>query len=131
MRGLRIVSYAMAGAALTLSVLYLGPAVLVQRSGVGPQVTLVQIIDEIEVEAIADPIGARFERRDRGGGALRRFARTDTDKAATAWMFYGLLLLLGAIFLEPPAPVLTGTISIWAAVMHWGMSRAWAEQGVR
>ena len=47
MRGLRIVSYAMAGAALTLSVLYLGPAVLVQRSGVGPQVTLVQIIDEI------------------------------------------------------------------------------------
>lgn len=129
MRGLKIVSYAMAGAALTLSVLYLGPAVLVQRSGVGPQVTLVNLIDEIVpifplLFAVAGTLILVSTLRMRGVVVAHAVA-------ATAWMFYGLLLLLGAIFLEPPAPVLTGTISIWASVMHWGMSRAWAEQGVR
>lgn len=130
MRGLRIVSYAMAGAALTIAVLYLGPSALVQRqSGVGPQVTLVQIIDDIApvfpmMFAVAGVLVLVSTLRIRGVVVAHAIA-------ATAWMFYGLLLLLGAIFLNPPAPVLTGAISIWAAVMHWGMSRAWAEQGVR
>lgn len=129
MRGLRIVSYAMAGSALTLALLYLGPAVLVRRDGIGPQTTLVQIIDEIApifplLFAVAGTLVLLSTLRTRGVVIAHAVA-------ATVWMFYGLLLLLGAIFLEPPAPVLTGAISIWAAVMHWGMSRAWAEQGVR
>ena len=129
MRGLRTVSYAMAGAALTLAVLYLGPAVLVRRDGIGPQVTLVQIIDDIAPVfplsfAVAGVLVLVSTARRSGVVVAHAIA-------ATAWMFYGLLLLLGSPFLEPPAPILTGTIAIWAAVMHWGMSRAWAEQGVR
>ncbi len=128
-RGLRIVSYAMAGAALTLAALYLGPSALVRRDGVGPQTTLVQIIDDIVpifplLFAVAGTLVLVSTLRMRGVVIAHAVA-------AAVWMFYGLLLLLGAIFLEPPAPVLTGTISIWASVMHWGMSRAWAEQGVR
>lgn len=129
MRGLRTVSYAMAGAALTLTALYLGPTTLVQRQVVGPQVTLVQIIDDIVplfplLFAVAGTLVLVSTLRTRGVVIAHAVA-------AGVWMFYGLLLLLGAIFLEPPAPVLTGAISIWASVMHFGMSRAWAEQGVR
>ena len=129
MRGLTFVSYAMAGSALTLTVLYLGPSALVRREGIGPQTTLVQVIDDIApvfplLFTIAGMLVFVSTLRTRGVVIAHAVA-------AGVWMFYGLLILLGAIFLEPPAPVLTGTISIWAAVMHWGMSRAWAEQGVR
>ena len=129
MRGLRTVSYAMAGAALTLAVLYLGPAVLVHHDGIGPQVTLVQIIDDIApvfpiLFAVAGVLVLVSTAR-RSGVVVAHAV------AAGAWMFYGLLLLLGSLFLDPPAPILTGTIAIWAAVIHWGMSRAWAEQRVR
>ena len=129
MRGLRTVSYAMAGAALTLTALYLGPTTLVQRQVVGPQVTLVQIIDDIVplfplLFAVAGTLVLVSTLRTRGVVIAHAIA-------ATAWMFYGLLLLLGSIFLEPPAPVLTGTIAIWASLMHFGMARSWAEQGVR
>ncbi|EHK86375.1 hypothetical protein [Rhodococcus pyridinivorans] len=129
MRGLKIVSGAMGCSALTLSVLYLGPPSLVRRDGIGPQSTLVQVIDDI---APIFPLLFLIA----GGLVLTSTLRTRGvviahGVAAGVWMFYGLLLLLGSIFLEPPAPVLTGTISIWAAVMHWGMSRAWADRGVR
>lgn len=129
MRGLKIVSYAMGGSALTLALLYLGPSALVRRDRVGPQATLVQIVDDIApifpaLFLMAALLVVVSTIRQRGVVIAHAVA-------AMAWMFYGLLLLLGALFLEPPAPILTGTIAIWASVMHWGMSRAWAEQGVR
>lgn len=129
MRGLKTVSFAMGGAALTLALLYLGPSTYVRHSRSGPQTTLVQIVDDIApifpalfLTAAALIIVSTIRQR---GVVIAH------SVAATAWMFYGLLLLLGSWFLEPPAPILTGTIAIWAAIMHWGMSRAWAEQGIR
>ncbi len=91
MRGLRTVSYAMAGAALTLTALYLGPTTLVQRQVVGPQVTLVQIIDDIVplfplLFAVAGTLVLVSTLRTRGGGdcARDRSDRVDVLRAAAA-----------------------------------------------
>lgn len=49
--------------------------------------------------------------------------------AVFGWMFYGSALLIGAVFSEPPMPVVTGTIAVGVAGIHFGLMQAHQDQG--
>lgn len=116
-------------AALWLASTYLGPEYLVRRPLPEGQVSLVQHIENVTpvwpwafgVVGVLLLI-ATF---------TRRCLIAVHGIAATLWMFYGLLLLTSALLSEPPAPILTGGISVWAAAMHFGCAVSWSERGFR
>lgn len=129
MKGLTVVSASMGCAALWIAGAYIGPEEWVRRPLPEGQMSLVQTVENI---APVWPFLFGF-----AGFALlwttviRRGVVATHALAATLWMFYGLLLLLSSLLSEPPAPILTGGISVWAAVMHFGCAVSWSERGFR
>lgn len=49
--------------------------------------------------------------------------------AVFGWMFYGSALLIGAVFSEPPTPVVTGAIAVGVAGIHFGLMQAHQDAG--
>ncbi|ATW59022.1 membrane protein [Gordonia phage Mahdia] len=49
--------------------------------------------------------------------------------AVFGWMFYGSALLLGSLFSEPPTSVVTGSIAVGVAGIHFGLLQAHQDAG--
>lgn len=49
--------------------------------------------------------------------------------AVFGWMFYGSALLLGSVFSEPPTSVVTGSIAVGVAGIHFGLLQAHQDAG--
>lgn len=127
--GIRIVSLTLGFLALVLCLVYSGPAEWADLVRPGPQDPLVSAINSLDwlwpsafLAAGVALIGTVLARH----GMI-----VSHGLAAGVWLAYGLAQTLWALLVEPPAPILGGIISIAAAVVHFGMARAWADQGVR
>lgn len=59
----------------------------------------------------------------------RRYVVPAHILAVFGWMFYGSALLIGAVFSEPPTPVITGAIAVGVAGIHFGLMQAHQDQG--
>lgn len=59
----------------------------------------------------------------------RRYVVPAHILAVFGWMFYGSALLIGAVFSEPPTPVVTGAIAVGVAGIHFGLMQAHQDQG--
>lgn len=59
----------------------------------------------------------------------RRYVVQAHILAVFGWMFYGSALLIGAVFSEPPTPVITGAIAAGVAGIHFGLMQAHQDAG--
>lgn len=127
MSGVRIVSLIMGLMSVLVGVTYWGPTHWVRRPLPPGQETLVVIIESIgpvwpvifTITGVLLVASALFNRYPVAAHVIGIFA----------WMFYGCAILAGAILAEPPAPIVTGLISISIAGIHFGMTRAHQEVG--
>lgn len=49
--------------------------------------------------------------------------------AVFGWMFYGSAVLIGSLLSEPPTSVVTGTIAVGVAGIHFGLLQAHQDSG--
>lgn len=129
MTGIRIVSLTLGFLALVLCLVYSGPAEwadLARPAAQDPLVTAITSLDWLWPSAFFVAGTALI------GTVLARHGMIVAHGlAAGVWLAYGTAQTLWAVFVEPPAPILGGIIATAAAVVHFGMARAWADQGVR
>lgn len=48
--------------------------------------------------------------------------------AIFGWSFYGASILIGALLSEPPTPIVTGTLSLFVAAVHFGLIQAHQDE---
>ncbi|MFE5699988.1 hypothetical protein [Rhodococcus koreensis] len=129
MLGTRLVAGACGGMQIAVGLLYLGPSQLVRRPLPPDQLSLVVYIENagpywvfgFVVTGIVLLVSSWRKRGFVVGHAAGVFV----------WAFYGLAILLGALFSVPPTPVLSGAIAIFLALVHAGLAFGCAERGYR
>ncbi|QCG77770.1 membrane protein [Gordonia phage Tarzan] len=129
MLGTRLVAGVTGCMSIVVGALYLGPSQLVRRplppdqislvvyvEGSGPWWVLMFILSGIWL------LVTSFRKR---GFLLAH------SVSVLIWGFYGAAILLGAMFSEPPTPILAGAIAAFVAVLHSALAFSCAERGYR
>lgn len=129
MTGIRIVSLTLGFLALVLCLAFSGPDRWADLARPGPQDSLVSAIGSLDWLWPAAFLAAGLALI--GTVVARRGMIVANGLAAGVWLAHGAAQTLWAMFVEPPAPVVGGLVAIAAALVHFGMARAWADQGVR
>ncbi len=63
-----------------------------------------------------------------GAVTSRRFVLGAHVVAIFGWSFYGASILIGALLSEPPTPIVTGTMSLFVAAVHFGLIQAHQDE---
>lgn len=129
MLGTRLTAGACGMMQIAVGFLYLGPSQWVRRPLPPEQVSLVVYIEQAGpwwVLLFALSGLALLVSAFRARGFVLAHAT-----GVFVWLFYGLAIMLGAIFSEPPTPVLAGTIAVFTAFVHAGLAYGSAERGYR
>lgn len=129
MLGTRLTAGACGLMQVAVGFLYLGPSQWVRRPLPPEQISLVVYIEQagpwwVLFFALSGIVLLAATVRKKGfvvGHAAGVFV----------WVFYGSAILLGAIFSEPPTPVLAGAIAVFMAFVHAGLAYGSAERGYR
>ncbi|WP_371113058.1 hypothetical protein [Rhodococcus sp. JVH1] len=114
---------------IAVGLLYLGPSQLVRRPLPPDQLSLVVYIENAGpywvIGFVLTGLALIF-------ATIKRRHFVNAHAAGVfMWAFYGLAILLGAIFSVPPTPVLSGAIAIFMALVHAGLAFGCAERGYR
>lgn len=127
MSGARIVSLIMGLVAILVGIVYWGPTEWVRRPLPPNQTSLVQVVEGFGPvwPIIFVVTGSALV----CAAVLGRYAVHAHVIGIFGWMFYGVLILLGSLQSEPPAPIVTGLIGIGVAAIHFGMTRVHQEVG--
>ncbi|MBP2208152.1 lipopolysaccharide export LptBFGC system permease protein LptF [Rhodococcus percolatus] len=129
MLGTRLVAASLGAGQVAVGLLYLGPSQLVRRQLPPDQLSLVVYVENAGPYWVLGFILS-------GIVLLTASARSRGFVVAHGlgvfiWSFYGLAVLLGALFSVPPTPVLTGTIAMVVASVNAGLAYGCAERGHR
>ena len=113
----------------TVGLLYVLPESLVRRPLQPGQVSAVALIESVGPSwtllfAISGVVLLAVAIRRRGVVRAHNFA-------VFVWALYGGAVLFSAALTEPPAPIITGVIGFFVALMHGCISRGCAERGLR
>ena len=129
MLGTRLVAGVTGTMNIAVGALYLGPSQLVRRPLPPDQISLVVYVESfgpwwVLMFALSGLwlLVATWRRR----GFL--FAHS---LSVMVWGFYGAAILLGAMFSEPPTPILAGAIAAFMAILHSALAFSCAERGYR
>lgn len=129
MLGTRLVAGVTGTMNIAVGALYLGPSQLVRRPLPPDQISLVVYVESfgpwwVLMFVVSGALLLATTRRKRGFLVAH-------SASVFVWAFYGLAILLGALFSEPPTPVLAGAIATFMALLHFALAFACAERGHR
>lgn len=132
-RALRFLSYTMGFTSLVYAAAYAGPSWFV-RGDRSPE-TIAQQVSIVQYLETFGPIWSILYTL----AGVTVLVATYLGKnlilshgiAAGVWVCYGIAILAGAILSEPPTPVLSGLAAMFVSLLHVGMARAWAGEGIR
>ena len=113
----------------TVGILYVMPEPLVRRPLQPGQVSAVVLIESVgpwwTIMFITSGIALLL-----AAGNRRGFIHSH-NVSVFVWLFYGGAVLFSAVLTEPPAPVVTGVLAGFIALMHACIARGCAERGLR
>ncbi|KXF56132.1 hypothetical protein AXA44_02540 [Rhodococcus sp. SC4] len=129
MLGTRLTAAVCGAMQISVGLLYLGPSQFVRRPLPPDQINLVQYIESAGPYWV---IGFVLSGVVLLAASVRRRGFVIGHAVAVfIWAFYGSAVLIGAVMSEPPTPILTGSISVWLALMHAALAYGCAERGYR
>ncbi|UOK18019.1 membrane protein [Gordonia phage Hibiscus] len=129
MLGTRLVAGVTGTMNIVVGCLYLGPSQLVRRPLPPDQISLVVYVESFGpwwvLMFVLSGIWLLVTSIRKRGFLLAH------SGSVFIWGFYGLAILLGAMFSEPPTPILAGAIATFMALLHSALAFSCAERGYR
>ncbi|UTN93315.1 membrane protein [Gordonia phage Widow] len=124
--GLQLTSLITGVMAIVMGLVYFGPDALIRRPLPPGQVSIV-----VAVESFAPVWPILFTAMGMaliGAVTSRRFVLASHVLAVFGWSFYAASILIGALLSEPPTPIVTGTMSLFVALVHFGLIHAHQDE---
>lgn len=126
LQGISIITGVMA---VVMGLVYVGPETFIRRTLPPGQTTLV-----VAVESLGPVWPVLFTLM---GIVLilavtaRRFLLLAHVFAILVWSFYAACIIIGSLQSQPPAPIITGVMSAFVALIHFGLILAHQDAGDR
>lgn len=114
---------------VVMGLVYVGPEAFIRRPLPPGQTTLV-----VAVEALGPVWPVLYTLMGIGlilAVTARRFLLPAHAFAVLVWMFYGACVIIGSLQSQPPAPIITGVMSAFVALIHFGLLLAHQDAGDR